>query len=287
MSSRAVCTAGEPKPVCFDINIDLVVCARNRVCRGFHWQDRSSVFDDRDRLVSSAVSISDLRSKTDKPVRPLARQRVLNADGTHDLATLLAVQDWLGVAHEPQTLPAWAPTSFDGIRDASRAYQLLLTAAAERDGSTTRGQSTWTRSFVAQTSWFSFLPKSCRLAIGAVICNSAVPETKQRGRNHRSSPAYRIALPGLPIPRCGWTRTLNGFCVIRSALRRLSRLSVSPDFSRPTRTAYSTGDLFRSGLWLSPKWVNKCFDGTWDHRSPFLLSVKTVVNDIWNHPKNS
>ena len=71
--------------------------------------------------------------------RLLARKPILNADGTHDLATLLAdaphhfldaVQDWLGVAHDLRLSP---PALFDGIRDASRAYRLLLTAAAERD----------------------------------------------------------------------------------------------------------------------------------------------------------
>ena len=69
----------------------------------------------------------------------LGRRRILNADMTHDLYTLLEeapemyldeIQDWLAVTHDVKLSKT---ALFENIRDAGITYKLLRKAAAERD----------------------------------------------------------------------------------------------------------------------------------------------------------
>lgn len=73
------------------------------------------------------------------PLPNRGRPRVLHADMTHDLVTLMEeapemyldeIQDWLAVAHECN-LPK--STLFDNLRDCGITYKKLQKAAAERD----------------------------------------------------------------------------------------------------------------------------------------------------------
>ena len=74
------------------------------------------------------------------PPNPMqSRPRLLNADMTHDLYTLLEeapemylseIQDWMALTHEVNIS---RPTLHENIRDAGLSYKLLRRAAGERD----------------------------------------------------------------------------------------------------------------------------------------------------------
>jgi transposase len=122
------------------ISKDLKECVLWLISHGYAPEDVCELFDISPRSIARWKQNDRIHGSVIPPHNPMqCRPRILNADMTHDLYTLLEeapemylseIQDWIALAHEVHISRSALHLN---IRDAGITFKLLRKAAAERD----------------------------------------------------------------------------------------------------------------------------------------------------------